>query len=113
LADTVNEEKNQQEQLQQQHIFEGKAAATAGDRILLVTGGLRSKHTKTNYRLAFKQFLEHGAKTHDLRVIIPEENVFHPKPTMARIITINRSKPNNPISRVYIVVRVAIRVIAF
>jgi hypothetical protein len=41
-----------------------------GSRIYLVTDGLRSKHTKANYRLAFKQFLRDGAKTTDLRVLL-------------------------------------------
>lgn len=39
-------------------------------RIYSVTDGLRSKHTKTNYRLAFKQFLKDGAKTQDLQVLL-------------------------------------------
>lgn len=41
-----------------------------GNRIYLVTDGLRSKHTKANYRLAFNQFLRDGAKTTDLRVLL-------------------------------------------
>jgi integrase len=39
-------------------------------RIYLVTDGLHSKHTKTNYRLAFNQFLKHGAKVTDLQVLL-------------------------------------------
>lgn len=41
-----------------------------GNRIYLVTDGLRSKYTKANYRLAFNQFLRDGAKTTDLRVLL-------------------------------------------
>jgi len=33
-------------------------------------------------------------------VITPEENVFHPKPTMAKMITTNNMNPNNPIQYV-------------
>ncbi|MPZ08242.1 MAG: hypothetical protein GEU26_17815 [Nitrososphaeraceae archaeon] len=39
-------------------------------RIYLVTDGLRSKHTKTVYRLVFNQFLREGAHTTDLQVLL-------------------------------------------
>jgi hypothetical protein len=43
-TETEIEQQQQQEQL-------------PGNRIFLVTDGLRSEHTKANYRLAFYQFL--------------------------------------------------------
>jgi hypothetical protein len=34
-------------------------------------------------------------------VITPEEKVFHPRPNMAKTITTNKIKPNNPILYVF------------
>jgi integrase len=39
-------------------------------RIYLVTDGLRSKHTKIVYRVAFNQFLREGAHTTDIQVLL-------------------------------------------
>lgn len=45
-------------------------SSTTTARIFNVTDALRSKHTKVNYGLAFKQFLKDGAKTQDLQVLL-------------------------------------------
>jgi site-specific recombinase XerC len=39
-------------------------------RIYQVTDGLRSKHTRKAYQIAFNQFLKDGAKTQDLQVLL-------------------------------------------
>ena len=42
---------------------------TNNNRIYQITDGLRSKHTKEAYRIAFEQFLREGAKK-DLQVLL-------------------------------------------
>ena len=55
----------------QQNIFEQKQQERQqSPRIYQVTDGLHSKHTKTNYCLAFGQFLRDGARTTDLQVLL-------------------------------------------
>jgi integrase len=54
---TFEGEQEQQEQKQEPRIYD-------------VTGGLKSKHTKTAYRIAFNHFLEIRIKSKDLRALL-------------------------------------------
>jgi integrase len=66
----TNHAQNQKEDTSLSSTASETVSDAAGERIYLVTDGLRSKHTKTNYRLTFNQFLKDGAHTTDLQVLL-------------------------------------------
>lgn len=50
--------------------FTEQQQPTTTNRIYQITDGLRSKHTKKAYQIAFNQFLKDGAKTSDLQILL-------------------------------------------